>query len=150
MISSLQRRGQQWAMAAQISGSTVWAKLPGTVAFAAAHHTLMIHLWTRKADRFVATAIALQSGRKVDAQILRATQVCADLVLALDHVTASWDAATAARNIRATMPAFAPLVGREQSKHYPGRLRELQELQELAGHLVTWVLDGGPRTSIEA
>lgn len=148
MITTLRQRGPQWAMSIRSFGKWVRGTMPATTPYQAAHFALLINCWTRKADRFVASAIELQGGRAVDATVARATDTCAGLVLALDGVGAQWDNEQAAREIRATAPAFIYLVGKPTSSHYNARRAECDELQELARYVATWVLDGGPPTSL--
>lgn len=148
MITTLRQSGPHWAMSIRAFGKWHRGTIPATTPFQAAHFALLIHCFARKADHFVASAMALQHGRTIDATVARATDTCAALVLALDGVGAEWDNEQAARQIRATAPAFTYLVGKPTSSHYNARRAECDELQELARYVATWVLDGGPPTSL--
>lgn len=135
-------------MATWSLGEPVRATLPRSVPYQLAFHAMLIHLWTRKADRFVATALELTRGRTVPGHVAQAIEGCALLVMRLDGVGASWEAPRAAKEIRTTAPALLFLVGKETSSHYEMRRREFDELQEMAQYIGMWVLDGGPPTSL--
>ena len=148
MITTIRKRGPYWTMATRALGERVRTALPDTVPYQAAHHALLIACWTRKADRFVASALQLQAGRPLPPHVANATEACAALVLAFDGVTACWDSREAALQIRASVPGFLFLVGEASSSHYAARRAEFDELTAMAHEVATWVLDGGPPTSL--
>ncbi|WKZ67133.1 MAG: hypothetical protein QY325_04205 [Flavobacteriales bacterium] len=99
--------------------------------------TLLVHAFTRKADRFVATGMDLVAPNDGDLRAM--ADKCAHLVIWLDE--GSHSSAEALEAIRSRLPLFVRLVGHKESINHGMRRSEWLQLNDLAA-LIGRVVEG--------